>query len=66
MIDDSFGTPGHLVHVNSLVGARDDAHHGAYSVSKAATLRLGGVLGSSLAGTGVACSMSALRWSARR
>lgn len=45
---------GRVVHMNSLVGARDDAHHGAYSVSKAATLRLGGVLGSSLAGTGVA------------
>lgn len=44
---------GRLVHMNSLVGTRDAAQYGAYSVSKAALLRLGGVLASSLAGTGV-------------
>lgn len=44
---------GRVVHMNSLIGTRDDARFGAYGVSKAALLRLGGVLSASLAGTGV-------------
>lgn len=44
---------GRLVHLNSLQAARDVAPYGAYAVSKAALLRLGGVLAASLAGTGV-------------
>jgi 3-oxoacyl-[acyl-carrier protein] reductase len=44
---------GRLVLMNSLIGMRNDAEVGAYAVSKAAMSRLGGVLGATLAGTGV-------------
>lgn len=44
---------GRLVHMNSLVGTRDDPQYGSYAVSKAAMFRLGGTLAASLAGTGV-------------
>ena len=44
---------GRIVHMNSLAATRDSARYGAYAISKAAMLRLGGVLAASLAGTGV-------------
>jgi NAD(P)-dependent dehydrogenase (short-subunit alcohol dehydrogenase family) len=44
---------GRLVQMISMVAARDYPSYGAYAVSKAGMLRLGGVLAASLAGTGV-------------
>jgi 3-oxoacyl-[acyl-carrier protein] reductase len=44
---------GRLVLMDSLIGMRNGTQSGAYAVSKAGMSRLGGVLGSTLAGTGV-------------
>jgi NAD(P)-dependent dehydrogenase (short-subunit alcohol dehydrogenase family) len=44
---------GRIVQINSLVATRDHLDYGAYAVSKAGVLRLGGVLAASLADTGV-------------